>query len=173
MAPEYPGWQMVCKFGSRKPSNPTTGTTQLLAENLAQSYQTRMTLERLLATMSVLVLELNAQTRGQLQGQIEKISHPTQSVAMILTRLWTWTCIKNRTAFGNDRNARAIACFGCKAITAISRWTPAFFNWIAQYMWRAFCCQSGYVELTVALHHVFHSPGGRSHLGRGSSSLST
>lgn len=53
--------------------------TQLLAENLAQSYQTRMTLERLLATMSVLVLELNAQTRGQLQGQVEKISHPTQS----------------------------------------------------------------------------------------------
>ncbi|WP_010597352.1 hypothetical protein [Rickettsiella massiliensis] len=46
--------------------------TQLLAENLAQSYQMRMTLERLLATMSVLVLELNAQTRGQLQGQIAK-----------------------------------------------------------------------------------------------------
>jgi hypothetical protein len=53
--------------------------TQLLAENLAQSYQMRMTLERLLATMSVLVLELNAQTRGQLQGQIEKINHPSQS----------------------------------------------------------------------------------------------
>jgi len=51
---------------------------QLLAENLAESYRTRMTTERLLATMSVLVLELNQQIRVQLQGQIQTISNPPQ-----------------------------------------------------------------------------------------------
>lgn len=53
--------------------------TQLMAENLAESYQTRMTLERLLATMSVLVLEFNAQIRTQLQNQIQTINNPTQN----------------------------------------------------------------------------------------------
>ncbi|MDQ8039609.1 MAG: hypothetical protein REH83_04305 [Rickettsiella sp.] len=53
--------------------------TQLLAENLAESYQTRMTLERLLATMSVLVLEFNAQIRTQLQNQIQNINNPAQN----------------------------------------------------------------------------------------------
>lgn len=47
---------------------------ELLAENLAESYQTRMTLERLLATMSVLVLEFNGQVRTQLQNQIQNIN---------------------------------------------------------------------------------------------------
>lgn len=51
---------------------------QLLAENLAESYRTRMTTERLLATMSVLVLELNQQIRVQLQNQIQTISNPPQ-----------------------------------------------------------------------------------------------
>lgn len=51
---------------------------QLLAENLAESYQTRMTTERLLATMSVLVLELNQQIRVQLQNQIQTINNPSQ-----------------------------------------------------------------------------------------------
>ncbi len=53
--------------------------TQLMAENLAESYQTRMTLERLLATMSVLVLEFNAQIRTQLQNQIQSINNPAQN----------------------------------------------------------------------------------------------
>lgn len=53
--------------------------TELLAENLAESYQTRMTLERLLATMSVLVLEFNAQIRTQLQNQIQNINNPAQN----------------------------------------------------------------------------------------------
>jgi hypothetical protein len=52
---------------------------ELLAENLAESHQTRMTLERLLATMSVLVLELNQQIRSQLQSQIQNISNPPQN----------------------------------------------------------------------------------------------
>ncbi len=47
--------------------------TELLAENLAESYHTRMTLERLLATMSVLVLELNSNERAQLQNQTQTI----------------------------------------------------------------------------------------------------
>jgi hypothetical protein len=37
-----------------------------------------MTLERLLATMSVLVLELNQQIRTQLQNQIQTINNPPQ-----------------------------------------------------------------------------------------------
>ncbi|MES2998774.1 MAG: hypothetical protein V4700_05595 [Pseudomonadota bacterium] len=49
---------------------------QLMAENLAETYQTRMTLERLLATMSVLVLEFNQQIRIPLQIQIQNISNP-------------------------------------------------------------------------------------------------
>ena len=49
---------------------------QLAAENLAETYQTRMTLERLLATMSVLVLELNQQARGQLATQIQQLNNP-------------------------------------------------------------------------------------------------
>lgn len=56
--------------------NPATLQRQqveLLAENLAESYQTRMTLERLLATMSVLVLELNGNQRAQLQNQAQNI----------------------------------------------------------------------------------------------------
>jgi hypothetical protein len=59
--------------------NPATLQRQqieLLAENLAESYQTRMTLERLLATMSVLVLELNGQARTQLEHQVESINNP-------------------------------------------------------------------------------------------------
>ena len=52
---------------------------ELLAENLAESYQTRMTLERLLATMSVLVLEFNGQVRVQLQNQIQTINNPNQT----------------------------------------------------------------------------------------------
>ena len=53
--------------------------TELLAEILAESHQSRMTSERLLATMSVLVLELNQQIRNQLQNQIQNISNPPQS----------------------------------------------------------------------------------------------
>lgn len=59
--------------------NPATLQRQqveLLAENLAESYQTRMTLERLLATMSVLVLELNNQGRSQLIQQAQNINSP-------------------------------------------------------------------------------------------------
>ena len=59
--------------------NPATLQRQqieLLAENFAESYQTRMTLERLLATMSVLVLELNGQARTQLEHQVESINNP-------------------------------------------------------------------------------------------------
>lgn len=59
--------------------NPATLQRQqieLLAENLAESYQTRMTLERLLATMSVLVLELNGQARTQLEHQVQSINNP-------------------------------------------------------------------------------------------------
>lgn len=59
--------------------NPATLQRQqveLLAENLAESYQMRMTLERLLATMSVLVLEFNGQVRTQLQTQIQNINNP-------------------------------------------------------------------------------------------------
>ncbi|WP_342219712.1 hypothetical protein [Rickettsiella endosymbiont of Miltochrista miniata] len=59
--------------------NPATLQRQqveLLAENLAESYQTRMTLERLLATMSVLVLELNNQGRAQLIQQAQNINNP-------------------------------------------------------------------------------------------------
>jgi hypothetical protein len=59
--------------------NPATLQRQqieLLAENLAESYQTRMTLERLLATMSVLVLELNGQARTQLEHQVQIINNP-------------------------------------------------------------------------------------------------
>ena len=62
--------------------NPATLQRQeveLLAENLAESYQTRMTLERLLATMSVLVLELNGQERAQLQNQAQSINNPNQT----------------------------------------------------------------------------------------------
>lgn len=51
---------------------------ELLAENLAENYQARMTSERLLATMSVLVLELNQQIRTQIQNQIQTISNPTE-----------------------------------------------------------------------------------------------
>jgi hypothetical protein len=60
--------------------NPATLQRQqveLLAENLAESYQTRMTLERLLATMSVLVLELNNQGRAQLIQQAQNINNPS------------------------------------------------------------------------------------------------
>lgn len=59
--------------------NPATLQRQeveLLAENLAESYQIRMTLERLLATMSVLVLELNGNQRAQLQNQAQTILNP-------------------------------------------------------------------------------------------------
>lgn len=59
--------------------NPATLQRQqveLLAENLAESYHTRMTLERLLATMSVLVLELNNQGRSQLIQQEQNINNP-------------------------------------------------------------------------------------------------
>jgi hypothetical protein len=62
--------------------NPATLQRQqveLLAENLAESYQTRMTLERLLATMSVLVLELNNQGRSQLIQQAQSINNPNQT----------------------------------------------------------------------------------------------
>ena len=52
---------------------------ELLAEILAESHQTRMTSERLLATMSVLVIELNQQIRTQLQSQIQNISNPPQT----------------------------------------------------------------------------------------------
>lgn len=51
---------------------------QLLAENLAESYKTRMTMERLLATMSVLVLELNLQIRGQVTNQINTMNNPSK-----------------------------------------------------------------------------------------------
>lgn len=60
--------------------NPATLQRQqveLLAENLAESYQTRMTLERLLATMSVLVLEINnSQGRIALEKQVQTINNP-------------------------------------------------------------------------------------------------
>ena len=62
--------------------NPATLQRQqveLLAENLSESYQIRMTLERLLATMSVLVLEFNGQVRTQLQTQIQSINNPQQT----------------------------------------------------------------------------------------------
>ncbi|WP_342227304.1 hypothetical protein [Rickettsiella endosymbiont of Rhagonycha lignosa] len=62
--------------------NPATLQRQqveLLAENLSESYQIRMTLERLLATMSVLVLEFNGQIRTQLQTQIQSINNPQQA----------------------------------------------------------------------------------------------
>jgi peptidoglycan hydrolase-like protein with peptidoglycan-binding domain len=62
--------------------NPATlqrDQVELLAENLAESHQTRMTLERLLATMSVLVLEINQQMRTQLQNQIQNINNPPKS----------------------------------------------------------------------------------------------
>jgi len=62
--------------------NPATLQRQqveLLAENLSESYQIRMTLERLLATMSVLVLEFNGQIRTQLQTQIQSINNPQQT----------------------------------------------------------------------------------------------
>lgn len=62
--------------------NPATLQRQqveLLAENLAESYQIRMTLERLLATMSVLILEFNGQVRTQLQTQIESINNPPKT----------------------------------------------------------------------------------------------
>lgn len=63
--------------------NPTTLQRQqveLLAENLAESYQTRMTLERLLATMSVLVLEINnSQGRVALEKQVETINNTNQT----------------------------------------------------------------------------------------------
>ncbi|MFZ0219723.1 MAG: hypothetical protein WAL30_05920 [Candidatus Aquirickettsiella sp.] len=62
-------------------ANPATLQRQqveLLAENLSESYQTRMTLERLLATMSVLVLEFNGQVRTQLQSQMQNINDPKQ-----------------------------------------------------------------------------------------------
>lgn len=52
---------------------------ELLAEILAESHQARMTSERLLATMSVLVLELNQQLRTQLQNQIQNISNPPKT----------------------------------------------------------------------------------------------
>lgn len=62
--------------------NPATLQRQqveLLAENLSESYQIRMTLERLLATMSILVLEFNGQIRTQLQTQIQSINNPQQA----------------------------------------------------------------------------------------------
>ncbi|MEN9916520.1 MAG: Dot/Icm secretion system protein IcmX [Pseudomonadota bacterium] len=62
--------------------NPATLQRQqveLLAENLAESYHTRMTLERLLATMSVLVLELNNQGRSQLIQQAQNINNPNST----------------------------------------------------------------------------------------------
>ncbi len=63
--------------------NPATLQRQqveLLAENLAESYQTRMTLERLLATMSVLVLEINnSQGRIALEKQIQNINNTNQT----------------------------------------------------------------------------------------------
>lgn len=62
--------------------NPATLQRQqveLLAENLAESYHTRMTLERLLATMSVLVLELNNQGRAQLIQQAQNINNPNST----------------------------------------------------------------------------------------------
>jgi len=62
--------------------NPATLQRQqveLLAENLAESYQTRMTLERLLATMSVLVLELNTNQRAQLDNQAQIILNSDQA----------------------------------------------------------------------------------------------
>lgn len=64
--------------------DPTTLQRQqveLLAENLAESYHTRMTLERLLATMSVLVLELNNQGRTQLLQQAQNITNPNSSTS--------------------------------------------------------------------------------------------
>lgn len=63
--------------------NPATLQRQqveLLAENLAESYQTRMTLERLLATMSVLVLEINnSQGRIALEKQVQNINNTNQT----------------------------------------------------------------------------------------------
>lgn len=63
--------------------NPATLQRQqveLLAENLAESYQTRMTLERLLATMSVLVLEINSsQGRIALEKQVQTINNTSQT----------------------------------------------------------------------------------------------
>jgi hypothetical protein len=63
--------------------NPATLQRQqveLLAENLAESYQTRMTLERLLATMSVLVLEINnSQGRIALEKQVQIINNTNQT----------------------------------------------------------------------------------------------
>lgn len=64
--------------------DPTTLQRQqveLLAENLAESYHTRMTLERLLATMSVLVLELNNQGRTQIIQQAQNITNPNSSTS--------------------------------------------------------------------------------------------
>ncbi len=63
--------------------NPATLQRQqveLLAENLAESYQTRMTLERLLATMSVLILEINnSQGRIALEKQVQTINNTNQT----------------------------------------------------------------------------------------------
>lgn len=64
---------------SETPATLQREEVELLAENLAESYQTRMTLERLLATMSVLVLELNSQGKAQLIQQAERINNPNQT----------------------------------------------------------------------------------------------
>lgn len=64
---------------SENPATLQRQQVELLAENLAESYQTRMTLERLLATMSVLVLELNSNERIQLQNQAQSILNPNRT----------------------------------------------------------------------------------------------
>lgn len=66
---------------SEDPTSLQRQQVELLAENLAESYHTRMTLERLLATMSVLVLELNNQGRTQLIQQAQNITNPNSSTS--------------------------------------------------------------------------------------------
>jgi len=51
----------------------------LAAETLAEAFQTRMTLERLQLTMSLLLLTLNQQARVQLQNQAQSLSNPSAS----------------------------------------------------------------------------------------------
>jgi hypothetical protein len=49
---------------------------QLLSEILAETYQLRVTSERILATMSILTMQLSQTMRGQLQGQLSTITNP-------------------------------------------------------------------------------------------------
>lgn len=49
---------------------------QLLSEILAETYQLRVTSERILATMSILTMQLSQTMRGQLQGQLSVITNP-------------------------------------------------------------------------------------------------